>query len=244
MRIDLLVDTDVEQMSDILETDVPTIVGHLFIFWSYADRNTSDGSLNSTDKTIDRKTLPGFAKALRAVGWLSGRDRSLILPNFIRHNGDSAKARNLEAEAKRLRRSAAKDASPSPDESDTLSDKCPTNVRPEKRREEKSIKKETDVSPPDFKDQEIQEAWELWLQSRREKRNAVKPTARKLQLAKLRKLSKADALAMLNHSTENGYTGLFGPNDSGSRKQRSRNDDNANGSADPGDFDFVGVDVG
>jgi len=154
MRVDLLDDTDVEQMSDILDIDVPTTVGHLFAFWCYADKNTTNGKLNSTDRTIDKKTCDGFSKALRSVKWLNGRDRNLDIPNFARHNGDSAKARGLEAEAKRLRRSTAKDTSPSPSESDKMSDissdTCPTkregNVRPEKRREEKS-KKTTSSTP-------------------------------------------------------------------------------------------------
>jgi len=141
MRVDLIHDTDVEHMSDILGTDVPTVVGWLFVFWSYVDRNSADGTLKSTDRAIDNRTAPGFAAALRTVGWLKGRDRALEIPNFGRHNGDSAKARALEAEAKRLRRAAA-ETSPSPEKSDAVSDKCPTHsptreALPEKRREEK-----------------------------------------------------------------------------------------------------------
>ena len=137
MRVDLPDDTDVEHMSDILGTDIPTVVGHLFIFWSYADRNTRDGVLASTDKAIDRRTIPGFAAALREVDWLAGEGRVLNVPNWSRHNDNSAKARALEAEAKRLRRcDKTKECPTSPD---TVSDNCPTErpTREEKRREEK-----------------------------------------------------------------------------------------------------------
>lgn len=109
MRTNLGNLTEVDNMSDILETDTPTVIGLLFLFWSYADDNSADGELTVSGKAIDRRTAPGFSDALRKVGWLAGRDGSLTLPNFNRHNGSSAKARALEAEAKRLRR-AAKDS--------------------------------------------------------------------------------------------------------------------------------------
>ena len=116
-----------------------------------------------------------------------------------------------------------------------------TGEEPNKKKRKKGKKRESASAPPpapDFSDPDLQAAWELWLQSRKEKRNPVKPTARKLQLNKLNKLSKVDALAMLQHSTENGYTGLFGPNDSGSGGKGGRNSDNANGRADSSDFDL------
>lgn len=139
IRTDLYEDQDVLQMSDILGTDDPTIVGLLVRFWSWADKQTIDGSgIKLTENRIDSLVgRPGFSAALREVGWLIGDDGNIQLPNFERHNGSSAKARALESEAKRLRRNNKKT-------SDKLSDKCPTknteNVRPEKRREEKKEK--------------------------------------------------------------------------------------------------------
>lgn len=135
IRTDLYEDQDVLQMSDILGTDDATTVGLLVRFWSWADKQTIDGSgIKITKSRIDALTgRPGFAAALIHVGWLVGEDGNLQLPNFQRHNGASAKARALEAEAKRLRRKEQKT-------SDKLSDNCPTKkfqkVGPEKRREE------------------------------------------------------------------------------------------------------------
>lgn len=93
------------------------VVGRLVTFWSWADENSVDGNnLTLTSQEVDEIVgLPGFAAAMRAEGWLGGRDNSLQLPNWQRHNGNSAKARALEKEAKRLRRL-----------SDDPSEDCPT----------------------------------------------------------------------------------------------------------------------
>ena len=146
IRTDLYEDQDVLQMSDILGTDDPTTVGLLVRFWSWADKQTIDGNgIKITKTRIDSLTgRSGFASAMIAIGWLTGEDGSLQLPNFQRHNGVSGKARALESEAKRLRRSSQK-------MSDKLSDNCPTKkaekVRPEKRREEKSTEDYTTTPP-------------------------------------------------------------------------------------------------
>lgn len=138
IRTDLYEDQDVLQMSDILGTDDPTTIGLLVRFWSWADKQTIDGNgIKLSDARIDSLVgRPGFADALRKVEWLEGENGSLTLPNFQRHNGDSAKARVLEAEAKRIRRKQQK-----PDQE--LSDTCPTishkKVGPEKRRDREEI---------------------------------------------------------------------------------------------------------
>jgi hypothetical protein len=143
IRTDLYEDQDVLQMSDILETDDPTTVGLLVRFWSWADKQTIDGNgIKLTAPRIDTLVgRQGFAEAMRSVGWLAGENGSLKLPNFQRHNGASAKARVLEAEAKRLRREQQK-------HNKEMSDNCPTNspqeVRPEKRERRK------EVQPPLF----------------------------------------------------------------------------------------------
>lgn len=139
IRTNLAQDTDVGRLSDILGTNDSTSVGLLVIFWSWVDGQTADGTgIATTSARIDRLVgHDGFAEGMRQIGWLSGRDGALCLPHFERHNGNSAKARALEAEAKRLRR----DGKSPPKMSDNMSDMCPTksaqNVRPEKRREEK-----------------------------------------------------------------------------------------------------------
>lgn len=144
IRTDLFEDSDVMRLSDILGTDDPTTVGLLVRFWAWTDKQTTDGTdIAVSSARIDRLVgREGFAEGMRLIGWLSGRDGSLCLPRFDRHNGNSAKARALESEAKRLRRMTEK-------WSDEVSEKSPKrvgqNVGLEKRREESN--RERDNAP-------------------------------------------------------------------------------------------------
>lgn len=90
-------------MSDILGIDQDAVFGKLIRFWIWADQQSTDGTLlkrfcnapGVTEKFIDRITCcPGFSAAMRKVGWISGEDE-ISLPNFDRHNGQTAKARGL-----------------------------------------------------------------------------------------------------------------------------------------------------
>jgi len=144
IRVDLPDDPNVYILSDLLSLECPTIVGHLVMFWGWMDRHTPDGQgIKLTESVIDKKIgVSGFAAALRQVGWLAGGNMALELPKFERHGGSSAKARALEAEAKRLRRGAEKGGvAPSEKAVGQVSDKTrpECRTREEKRREEKNI---------------------------------------------------------------------------------------------------------
>lgn len=90
---------EVVRMAALLGIDQDAVVGKLLRLWIWADQQTVDGNgISVTDSFIDRCTfLPGFANALRQVGWLEGRDSRLSIPNFDRHNGQSSKQRALTA---------------------------------------------------------------------------------------------------------------------------------------------------
>lgn len=130
MRSNLGTDPDVVDIAARVSLDEFGVVGRLQALWAWADQHSRDGILpRATSAFVDRLTAcPGFAEALRQVGWLEGRDSALRLPNWDRHNGNSAKTRALEAKKKQRQR-----------------DKCPddrppsngTTAGPEKRREEK-----------------------------------------------------------------------------------------------------------
>ena len=134
IRGDIFDDPRVLTLSDICRTETEHTVGLLVRFWSWADRHTVDGTgLKISTTRIDRLVnCEGFAAALLEIGWLEGVDGDYSIPRFLRHNGESAKARALESEAKDIRRKIK-----------NLSDKCRTNteenVGPEKRREEKTV---------------------------------------------------------------------------------------------------------
>jgi hypothetical protein len=95
------------------------------------------------------------------------------------------------------------------------------------------------VAPLPFSSTQFQEAWEMWEQHRKEKRQKVTPTARKQQLAKLEALGEAKSIAAIQHSVANGYTGIFEPNENtlGNRNGNGRTTDrNANTCNDPNDY--------
>jgi hypothetical protein len=135
---------EVFRMAEILGIDPDAVTGKLIRFWAWCDQQTVDGSsLGISDSVIDRVThQPGFSAALREVSWLQARSGSLAIPNFDRHNGQTAKARAVENRKKANQRERGK---------------CPENVPiapgqnegqkpgPEKRREEKS---NTETIPP------------------------------------------------------------------------------------------------
>jgi hypothetical protein len=122
IRKGLVSDPDVILIADATDLDEFAVVGRLSDIWDWVDSNSADGiGLTVSDKWLDRRVqCAGFAAAMRAVGWLDGDSGNLTFPRWDRHNSLTAKARALEAEAKRLRR-----ADNTPPES---SDDCPTVV--------------------------------------------------------------------------------------------------------------------
>ncbi len=126
---------EVVRMAGMLGIDQDAVVGKLLRLWIWADQQTVDGNgISVTDLFIDRCTfLPGFANALRQVGWLEGRDGRLSIPNFDRHNGQSSKQRALTA-----RRVADCKNRKSKGNAPIVTEALPKALpREEKRREEK-----------------------------------------------------------------------------------------------------------
>jgi hypothetical protein len=132
-------------IAKILGIDQDAVVGKLVRIWIWADQQSlaSDGNcytLSVTPAFLDRVTnCTHFADALRKVGWLAGDDESVTLPNFDRHNGQTAKARAFSARRMvkmRAKRYAERDAT------------SVTEAQPEKRREEIDICAGSDIEPP------------------------------------------------------------------------------------------------
>lgn len=63
--------------------------------------------------------------------------------------------------------------------------------------------------------------WQNWNQHLIEKKKPLKPTARKQQLAMLKDIGEARAIAALKHSMVNNWQGIFEPNHSQARNQPS-----------------------
>lgn len=135
-----------------LEADPLSIVGRLWALWSWADSHTIDGepcagAVVLPPSFVDRHTgTPGFAEALRLVGWLEVTEAGgFRLPNFDHHNGETAKARALNAKRVAAHKARAKstnarsvaavaEATPDSGNGSGVTDALP---REEKRRKEK-----------------------------------------------------------------------------------------------------------
>ena len=117
---------EIDKMASLLKLDHDSIVGKCVRVWIWADLQSVDGNaLIVTESFLDRLTYcPGFASALRQVGWLSGREGRLTIPNFDRHNGQTAKNRALTVKRVQKSRNGASVTKSLPEI--------------EKRREEKS----------------------------------------------------------------------------------------------------------
>ena len=73
------------------------VVGALVRLWSWADGETADGSLDGVGlEDIDAVVgVDGFGAAVEKAGWIRVGKRGVTIPNFDRHNGESAKRRAL-----------------------------------------------------------------------------------------------------------------------------------------------------
>lgn len=150
MRVNLVTDPAVKAMARGLKLDAFSVVGRLHSLWSWADEHTEDGALPfTTREDIDDLTgKRGFADNLVAVGWLTDEDGKLSLPNFDRHNSDSAKRRAMETEKKRRQRNGGTTSPQRPELVPMPSgqNQDNTGTREEKRRED--IEEEEEEGAP------------------------------------------------------------------------------------------------
>jgi len=108
---------EVFRISEMLEISRAEVVGHLVNLWAWFDFNTENGVIDNINSNaiVDEHTTKGFADAMHNVGWLEYNKnhetvgiQKLILPNFDRHNGQSAKKRaNAQQRQKRFRNAKA-----------------------------------------------------------------------------------------------------------------------------------------
>lgn len=135
MRIGLADDPAVIALACATKVDVDTVVGKLHRIWGWADQNTTDGRLEGVPASwLDNKVgKKGFADAMTKTNppWLVIDDTGITIPNFHRHNGDSAKSRAENSKRQSVSRNSRDKGATNVTKSD---DKSAT--REEKRREE------------------------------------------------------------------------------------------------------------
>ena len=88
---------EVFSMAQELGIDPDSVVGKCARVWAWFDANTTDGVTKSvTTALLDRYCgVTGFSKAMVNVGWMVLEDENLYLPNYDRHNSQTAKDRAL-----------------------------------------------------------------------------------------------------------------------------------------------------
>lgn len=132
---------EVFRISEMLEISRAEVVGHLVSLWAWFDFNSIDGVIPNigSNGIIDAHTRQGFADAMHAVGWLKYNEdfeqegiTKLILPNFERHNGQTAKKRATSQQRQQRFRNA----------------KALQEASPEKRREDKKEIKDKRENTP------------------------------------------------------------------------------------------------
>jgi hypothetical protein len=94
-------------------TDPDLTVGKLIRLWRWFDQHTRNGyAPGVTEFVLDGVCkAPGFAKALRHVGWLRITAKGAVLPHFDLHNGRTAKQRALSRNRMTVMRAKRYDAS-------------------------------------------------------------------------------------------------------------------------------------
>lgn len=80
----------------------------------------------------------------------------------------------------------------------------------QQRDKTEEVKKVKNITLP-FESEKFQEAWLDFVQHRKEKKSPLKPTSTKRALNKLAKMGEANAIAALDNSISNGWTGIFPP---------------------------------
>lgn len=163
-----------------LEISPDEAFGICFRMWRWFDQHSRDGNAQSvTAALLDRHLgVPGFANAALAVGWLAaceldGRP-SLRLPNFERHNGETAKQRALTS--KRVAKHKSKGNA-----NGNATGVTSALPREEKRREKKRVIQEPPKPPAESAaampevPAEVAEIWEQWLRYKTERKETYKP---------------------------------------------------------------------
>lgn len=102
---------EVHRLADLLGIHSDQALGVLVRFWLWCDRNSRDGRVTHVyAKPLEALMhCAGFVAAMVDVGWLELDDKSgkVTIPNFDRHNGNTAKTRALHKDRQRRYRDAA-----------------------------------------------------------------------------------------------------------------------------------------
>lgn len=185
------------------------VLGFLTDLWSFASSETEDGILSgicigNIVSILGADEL--FWQSVKSAGWLNVNANSITIPNWDHWLSKSAKRRTRDSLRKSVSRS------------------CPQNVRKmsaskadksalEERREEKSKKTPLPPFPTILNTTEFRTAWNEWTIFRGQLKKKLTTSTVTKQLAKLERFGLRAAIASIEQSIANGWTGLFPPKD-------------------------------
>lgn len=155
LRHDLADAPEIRRLARACSVTKDDVLGKLFRAWSWFDRHSHNGRV--ADETMDLVDEivghSGFAQALVSVGWLAEDQAGIVIPNWDRHNSETAKERALAAARQERARGKPPDDDLSRSERDGLSRSChgASVTREDEKREE---------LPPLPRDGFEQEAWQ------------------------------------------------------------------------------------
>lgn len=212
---------EVLRIARMLKIDRDAALGKLVRLWSWFDANSVDGVVDGVvDADVDRMCFcPGFAAACVAVCWLVVDEQAerITLPNFDRHNGETAKQRALKNRRQanwRAGKVVLVDG-----RVDALVDTPPsTAASTREENKEQRAKAKPSAAPtalPEVPDWVPAEAWAGFVDMRRRERHPLTHRAATLVLRSLEKL-RADGHnpgTVLDQSTRNGWRDVFAPRD-------------------------------
>ena len=139
---------EVHVIAAILNIDPDAVVGKLLRIWTWFDAHSQNGDAPETLRCLLERLVneEGFIDAMQQCGWIEIKKGRMYLPNFTRHNGQSAKKRVLKNERQSKWRRKNVDANVDNGASRE------TSTREEKRREDintgESSKRRVDTKGP------------------------------------------------------------------------------------------------
>jgi hypothetical protein len=151
---------EVWAIAESLGIDPDAVVGKLLRVWAWFDDQTEKGNAPIVTRALlDRKVgVTGFVTAMVSAGWMVETDGLLTLPNFDRHNGQTAKNRVLTAK----RVATHKKGNAEGNAKGNAAIVTRALPKEEKRREEKITHTHTAEPEPIQPEDELAPHWDRW----------------------------------------------------------------------------------
>ena len=224
---------EVWEIATKLGIDPDAVVGKLLRVWTWFDDHTEKGNAKGnapsvTKALLDRRVcVTGFVTAMIEVGWLEETDGMLSLPNFDRHNGQTAKNRALTAKRVSLHKKSNASVTIGNEKSNAAS-VTSALPREEKRREDintKGVPPSGDEKPKAKRQKKplavfdassipaalqtdgFPAAWERWLIYRRDLGKPVLASSVDAIFEKSASIGAASAAAKFQHAIAQGWQG-------------------------------------